>query len=218
MGLLQYLCLECTCENISDLNIRVHNGRFHPKLHSALLKADAAQWSCKEWKDAVLYITQKNITADNAEAYRKTLIWLIENYPSPNHEGTRTSSPLSPAQMRHNLQAYFKSILMDGCSNNASHFFLGDGGREELLALRKMLEKEFAGIRIAGMYTLSHSTPSAKENVQICQLINEAKPDIIWVGFSGVNPKYWILEQKSRLPNCVMISVDTGLGFLLETI
>ena len=78
MGLLQHLCQECACENISDLNHKVHNGRFHPKLLSALLKTDAAQWSCEEWKDAVFYITRKNITAANAEAYREALIRLVD--------------------------------------------------------------------------------------------------------------------------------------------
>lgn len=92
-----------------------------------------------------------------------------------------------------------------------SQFFLGakEGVAEEL---RKQCEEKFPGIRISGVYSPPFAERfSEEENEKIIRLVNEAKPDILWVSLTAPKQDFWIQEHLHRLD--VKVAVGVGGAF-----
>ena len=118
--------------------------------------------------------------------------------------------------MRHNPQRYFRSILRAGCKDGTTHFFLSSGSGEELNALWAKLQRRFPTLQIAGMYAASGKPFSEQEEHTICQMVSDAKADVLWVGLDQA--KEWMLAHQAEMPHCVMIGIEGGLGFLLDAV
>lgn len=78
-------------------------------------------------------------------------------------------------------------------------FFLGS--TEEVLEQIKIkMAAEYPNIILAG----THSPPfkpefCAEDNRKMCELINEAKPDVLWVGMTAPKQEKWIYENRAAL-------------------
>lgn len=100
------------------------------------------------------------------------------------------------------------------------HFFFGS--REHTLKLlREKLEREYPGLIIAGMfappyYTCIDDIPP-EEDEEAIRIINESKPDFIWVGLGAPKQEIWMANHKGKL-NGVMIGVGAGFDFYTGTI
>lgn len=80
-----------------------------------------------------------------------------------------------------------------------SEFFLGST-EENLLAIRAKTGKDFPNIRIAGTYSPPfRSEFSASENAAMVQAINDARPDVLWVGMTAPKQEKWIHQNLNRL-------------------
>lgn len=101
---------------------------------------------------------------------------------------------------------------------NYSMFFLGakEGVAE---ALKNKYEALYPGIRITGFYSPPFAERfSEEENNKICTMINEAKPDILWVSLTAPKQDYWIHEHLHRLDTHIAIGVggafEVSLGMI----
>lgn len=92
-----------------------------------------------------------------------------------------------------------------------SQFFLG--AKEGVAAmLKEQSEKKYPGIKIKGMYSPPFAeTFSKEENDKMIALINEVKPDILWVSLTAPKQDYWIKEHLHRLD--VRIAIGVGGAF-----
>lgn len=89
------------------------------------------------------------------------------------------------------------------------HFFYGAGpGVAEELASN--LEKVFPGVDIAGTYSPPFRELAANEVDDIAQMINAAKPDIVWVGLSTPKQERWMSRFRSQLAAPVLIGVGAA--------
>jgi len=80
-----------------------------------------------------------------------------------------------------------------------SYFFIGST-EETLTAVKKKLTKDYPGIRIAGTYSPPFKTEFSKEdNQKMINTINQAKPDILWVGMTAPKQEKWIFRNKEKL-------------------
>lgn len=90
-------------------------------------------------------------------------------------------------------------------------FYMGaKEGVAELLAER--FSKKYSGLKIAGVY----SPPFAKkftsiENEKIIAMINDVRPDILWVSLTSPKQDFWIAEHFHRLD--VRIAIGVGGAF-----
>ncbi len=94
---------------------------------------------------------------------------------------------------------------------NYTMFFLGakEGVAEQL---KVKYEREFPGIRIAGIYSPPLADKfSQAENEKMVTLINQAKPDILWVSLTAPKQDYWIHEHLDKLD--VRIAIGVGGAF-----
>ena len=92
------------------------------------------------------------------------------------------------------------------------HFFYG-ASQETLDALKNALLKNYPGIDITGMYSPPFRQLSDGEDAEALKMINDAKPDIVWVGLGAPKQEKWMAEHAGKI-NGVMIGVGAGFAFL----
>ena len=92
------------------------------------------------------------------------------------------------------------------------HFFYG-ATQQTLDSMRRVLERDYSDVQIAGMYSPPFRKLTKEEDEMIENLINESKPDFIWVGLGAPKQEEWMYEHQDRL-NGVMIGVGAGFDYL----
>lgn len=89
-----------------------------------------------------------------------------------------------------------------------SYFYGGKPGVPDLL--RDRLQSRFPGIQVVG----SHSPPfrplTAQEDAQEVQRINDADPDLLWVGLSTPKQERWMAAHVGRVNAPAMLGVGAA--------
>ena len=79
-------------------------------------------------------------------------------------------------------------------------------------ALAKKMTGKYPGIKIVGMYSPPFADAfSDAENAKMIQVINAAKPDVLWVSLTAPKQDYWIAEHLHELN--VHIAIGVGGAF-----
>jgi N-acetylglucosaminyldiphosphoundecaprenol N-acetyl-beta-D-mannosaminyltransferase len=113
-------------------------------------------------------------------------------------------------------RVYGPDLMLALCEHSLSkgynHFFYGGGeGVPELLA--NNLQRRFRGLRIVGGYSPPFGLLSDAEDERIVEAINEADPDIVWIGLSTPKQERWMTEHVGRLTAPVLIGVGAAFDF-----
>lgn len=91
------------------------------------------------------------------------------------------------------------------------HFFYGS--TEEVLGnLKSKLEENYPGIQIAGMYSPPFRPLTKEEDVSVIQMIDQSKPDFIWIGLGAPKQEIWMAEHQGKLDG-LMIGVGAGFAY-----
>ncbi|MCU1303515.1 MAG: glycosyl transferase, WecB/TagA/CpsF family [Candidatus Sulfotelmatobacter sp.] len=113
-------------------------------------------------------------------------------------------------------RVYGPELMEAFCSQTGSkyrHFFYGGApGVADNLA---QVEQERHGIQIAGTYCPPFRELSDEEEREVRCLIEEARPDVLWVGLSTPKQERWMYEHRNTLHVPVMLGV--GAAFDLNT-
>jgi N-acetylglucosaminyldiphosphoundecaprenol N-acetyl-beta-D-mannosaminyltransferase len=93
-----------------------------------------------------------------------------------------------------------------------SHYFYGGmPGVPELLAQK--LQERFPSLKVAGGYSPPFHALTAEEDAQIVAQINQARPDIVWVGLGTPKQDLWMAAHRSALTAPVLIAVGAAFNF-----
>lgn len=93
-----------------------------------------------------------------------------------------------------------------------SHFFYGGAaGVPELLAHN--LQVRFPGLVVAGAYSPPFHPLTAAEDATIVQKINQARPDIVWVGLGTPKQDLWMAAHRPQLTAPILIGVGAAFDF-----
>lgn len=93
------------------------------------------------------------------------------------------------------------------------HFLYGgDPGVAENLAA--ILQRDCPGIQIAGMYSPPFRPLTADESSKIISIINEAHPDVVWVGLSTPKQECWMHTHRGGLRVPILIGVGAAFDIL----
>lgn len=97
------------------------------------------------------------------------------------------------------------------------HFFYG-GAPETLKALTQTIKNDFPQAEIAGSYSppFRHLTP--EEDSEITEMIQRAKPDIVWVGLGAPKQEKWMAAHYEALRPAVLMGVGAAFDFHAGTI
>jgi N-acetylglucosaminyldiphosphoundecaprenol N-acetyl-beta-D-mannosaminyltransferase len=90
-------------------------------------------------------------------------------------------------------------------------YYGGNEGVAEELA--EELEQRWPGLKTAGTHCPPFRALSADEVAEVAQLINETKPDLVWVGLSTPKQERWMGEFRPLLDAPVLLGVGAAFDF-----
>lgn len=80
-----------------------------------------------------------------------------------------------------------------------SYFFLGST-EQNLMEIKNRMSRDFPNIRVAGIYAPPFKPEFSKEDIRVMiKAVNEAKPDVLWVGMTAPKQEKWIYQNKNKL-------------------
>ncbi|NCI48054.1 WecB/TagA/CpsF family glycosyltransferase [Sediminibacterium soli] len=162
--------------------------------------------NCVVWADANRELQHIYNTADLTLCDGVPLIWASKWLGQTSLRGRVTGLDLLPAFVDH---CYQKGYSM---------FFLGSAPETNTL-LKKKLDTAYPGIRVAGMYSPPFAkTFSDAENEKILALINQAKPDIVWVSLTAPKQDYWIYGMFEHMNTHIAVGIGGALDVLAGNI
>lgn len=111
---------------------------------------------------------------------------------------------------------YMGEIFKITAEKGYRHFFYGST-EETLGLLEKKLNEKYPGIEIAGMYSPPFRPLSEEEDREIINMINETKPDFVWVGLGAPKQENWMAAHQGLI-NGFMVGVGAGFDYFAENI
>jgi N-acetylglucosaminyldiphosphoundecaprenol N-acetyl-beta-D-mannosaminyltransferase len=109
------------------------------------------------------------------------------------------------------MRTFCRETGAAGCDYR--HFLYGgDAGVPEQLG--KVLETSCPGMRVVGSYSPPFRSLSGDEDAEIVAMINNARPDVLWVGLSTPKQEKWMYEHRDRLHVPVIVGVGAAFDFL----
>jgi N-acetylglucosaminyldiphosphoundecaprenol N-acetyl-beta-D-mannosaminyltransferase len=117
---------------------------------------------------------------------------------------------------RHVGRVYGPDLMLTLCESSRlrgyRHFLYGGvEGVAETLAAR--LTERFPGLKIVGTYTPPFRPLTAEEDARVVEMINDASPDVVWVGISTPKQERWMAAHVGHLSAPVMIGVGAAFDF-----
>lgn len=112
--------------------------------------------------------------------------WFNKSSPIPERTAT--------TDMIHDLPNFFQPKL--------KHFLLG-GKEQSVSGAAKIMAQNYPNFEVVGV---QHGYFSDEDETAICQQINDAQPDVLWVGLGKPKEQIFCIRNKHRLRVPVIIS------------
>jgi N-acetylglucosaminyldiphosphoundecaprenol N-acetyl-beta-D-mannosaminyltransferase len=102
----------------------------------------------------------------------------------------------------------------DRCAEQGHRVWLY-GGRDQgtLVQLALSMRRRHPGIRIVGGYSPPHRPLTGEEESAVVRQINEARPEVLWVGIGVPKQEKWMARMRDRLEVPVMCGVGAAFDF-----
>jgi N-acetylglucosaminyldiphosphoundecaprenol N-acetyl-beta-D-mannosaminyltransferase len=102
----------------------------------------------------------------------------------------------------------------DRCAERGHRVWLY-GGRDQgsLVQLALSMRRRHPGIKIVGGYSPPFRALTREEEDALVAQINEAKPDVLWVGIGVPKQEKWMAHMRERLDVPVMCGVGAAFDF-----
>jgi N-acetylglucosaminyldiphosphoundecaprenol N-acetyl-beta-D-mannosaminyltransferase len=93
------------------------------------------------------------------------------------------------------------------------------GGKEGVASrLAQRLTERYPGLQVVGHHTPPFRELTAQEDDAIVALINDARPDIVWVGLSTPKQERWMAAHVGRLHAPVLVGVGAAFDIHAGTL
>lgn len=113
-------------------------------------------------------------------------------------------------------RVYGPDLMLALCELSAqkgyTQFFYG-GAEDVPEQLSQALQKKYPRLRVAGAYSPPFRVLTDAEDQQIVDQINQANPDIIWVGLGTPKQDLWMASHRGALNAAVIIAVGAAFDF-----
>lgn len=111
---------------------------------------------------------------------------------------------------------YMARVLEISVKKGYSHYFYGST-EKTLEGIRRYLDKDYPGLKIAGMYSPPFRMMTEDEDSTLINEINGAGPDFIWVGLGAPKQERWMADHQGRVHG-LMVGVGAGFDYLAGNI
>lgn len=99
-----------------------------------------------------------------------------------------------------------------GLAHGWRHYFFGGvpGVAEEMV---RRLKERLPDLQIAGYESPPFKAASEEPDLEACQRILEAKPDVVWVGLGAPKQEYWACANAPHVPGALLMAVGAAFDF-----
>jgi N-acetylglucosaminyldiphosphoundecaprenol N-acetyl-beta-D-mannosaminyltransferase len=101
--------------------------------------------------------------------------------------------------------------------NHHRHFFYG-GGPGVAVLLAKRMQARFPALTVAGILEPPFAPLDQLCTPETAATINEAKPDVVWIGMSSPKQDLWMARMRPLLAAPVLIAVGAAFDFHSGTV
>src|SRR3954464_12719939 len=113
-------------------------------------------------------------------------------------------------------RVYGPDFMLDVCQispqENIRHFFYG-GANGVAAELHEKLSLRFPGLTVAGTYEPPFRPLNSEEEAELKRLVDESRPDVLWVGLSTPKQERFMAEYISKLNVPLMVGVGAAFDF-----
>jgi N-acetylglucosaminyldiphosphoundecaprenol N-acetyl-beta-D-mannosaminyltransferase len=92
-------------------------------------------------------------------------------------------------------------------------FFLYGGAPGAPEKIEDYLKQRFDGIRVVGKYSPPFRPLTKDEDTAVCELINRAHPDFLWIGLGSPKQDIWIRNHRERIRGSIMVASGATFDF-----
>lgn len=113
---------------------------------------------------------------------------------------------------RYNGPVFQLDCTREGVKHGWRHFYFGgkEGVAEEMAA---RFQERFPGTQCVGTYTPPFRPLTDVEDENVVAMINEAKPDFVWVGLGLLKQEKWIADHLDRIDAPWMVGVGAAFDY-----
>ena len=111
---------------------------------------------------------------------------------------------------------YMLAVLERSANMGYRHFFYGST-QETLDKMRRVLEKEYPGVQIAGMYSPPFRALTEKEDEDVIKMLNEARAVFVWIGLGAPKQERFMAAHQGKIRG-FMIGIGAGFDYLAGSI
>ena len=108
-------------------------------------------------------------------------------------------------------------LMLSACkrfvNRRCRHFFYGGWPPEVVDQLASNLKERIPGIQIVGTFAPPFRPLTAEEDAAIVKVINDAQPDIVWVGLGTTKEHLWTATHLGKISAPVMAGVGAAFDF-----
>ena len=151
--------------------------------------------------------------------FRSLRFELIDLYNSADIVGIDSMPFLKWARAFYNKNCdrFYAPDLMLEVSSKAKEcgytFFLYGGADDAPDKIEEYLSKRFDGIKVVGKYSPPFRPLTEEEDQAVCDMINKARPDFLWVGLGSPKQDVWISEHRDKIRGTIMVASGATFDF-----
>ena len=112
---------------------------------------------------------------------------------------------------------YFFSLLKSMQHRGQSRVFFFGSSQQVLALLARRFVAEFPELTLCGTYSPPFGSWSEEEDRRMTAVINEATPDVLWVGMTAPKQEKWVAANCGRLNARVIGSIGAVFDFYAGT-
>ena len=112
---------------------------------------------------------------------------------------------------------YFQAVLNALQQRDGGRVFFFGSSLRVLDLIAKRFANDFPALTLCGMLSPPFGSWSDEENHRMVQVINDAKPDVLWVGMTAPKQEKWVEDNRRQLNTPVIGSIGAVFDFYAGT-
>lgn len=112
---------------------------------------------------------------------------------------------------------YFQGVLNSLQQRSGGRVFFFGSSQRVLDLIAKRFASDFPSLILCGMLSPPFRSWSDEENRRMVQVINDARPDVLWVGMTAPKQEKWVEENRQKLSVPVIGSIGAVFDFYAGT-
>ena len=112
---------------------------------------------------------------------------------------------------------YFHSVLTALKQRGGGRVFFFGSSQRVLDLIAQRFARDFPTLTLCGTYSPPYGSWSEEQNRRMVQMINNAKPDVLWVGMTAPKQEKWVEENRHNLTVPVIGSIGAVFDFYAGT-